>query len=113
MTRKSTHGKSCPVRSFDMDRDTVIAPHDFNALLPVNLRAILLRESETPRAKSPKKPARSQRRKSALENRADHSSSFSDFSPLFLCAAVLGLLTQIFRAAISAPTFVPAVPDRE
>ena len=51
--------------------------------------------------------------KSALENRADlvgRSLIFLGFSTL---PAAPHLLTRIFRTAISAPAFVPAVPDRE
>jgi hypothetical protein len=46
-----------------MDQATVIARDDFSAALPADLLALFLGESATLKAKSPKKPARSQRRK--------------------------------------------------
>jgi hypothetical protein len=63
MTRKSADGKSDAVRPLEMHRGSVIVSDDFNAPLPPDLLALFVGESETPKAKSSKKPAASKRRR--------------------------------------------------
>jgi hypothetical protein len=63
ITREFTREKSHPVRPLGMDRGSVIVSDDFDAPLPPEIMAHFLEGSETPQAKSSKKPTVSKRQR--------------------------------------------------